>query len=311
MLLAKHLRDVAYYVSGDAEFELNESSLRSWAYPVSLDFTLEREARFYSPKDAAGLPLRVYKSVGRQYNPTRIAGYGLAHFNRYLASSWSESREPFMKAADWFAAAGDGRWSYHFDWNDLNAPWISCMAQGQGISVLARAYHLTGEAKYLESARMALTPLRRPLSMGGVRSRLDDASEFLEEYPSSAPVHVLNGFLFALIGIYDLMRLDPASGRSAGFDELVQSLESNIGRWDLGYWSAYDVSTAALGIRNATTMAYHRLHITQLRFLGTMLHRAVLRDTADRWEARSQSVAHRLHALAAKVFYRSLVRAQR
>jgi heparosan-N-sulfate-glucuronate 5-epimerase len=311
MLLAKHLRDVAHYVSGSADNGLNEAALRSWAYPVSLEFTLERETRFFSPKDAAGLPLRVYKSVGRQYNPTRIAGYGLAHFNRYLATSRSESREIFMKAADWFAAAGDGRWSYNFDWNALKAPWISCMAQGQGISVLARAYHLTGEAKYLERSRMALTPLRRPLSMGGVRSRLDDASEFLEEYPSSAPVHVLNGFLFALIGIYDLMRLEPASGRSAGFEELVQSLESNIGKWDLGYWSAYDVSTGALGVRNATTMAYHRLHITQLRFLGTVLNRAVLRDTADRWEARSKSVAHRLHALAAKVSYRSLVRAQR
>jgi hypothetical protein len=311
MLLVKHLRDVAHYVSGSAEFELNESALRSWAYPVSFEFTLEHETRFYSPKDAAGLPLRVYKSVGSQYNPTRIAAYGLAHFNRYLASSGSECRETFMKTADWFAAAGDGRWSYHFDWNDLNAPWISCMTQGQGISVLARAYHLTGEAKYLESARMALTPLRRPLSMGGVRSRLDDASEFLEEYPSSAPVHVLNGFLFALIGIYDLMRLEPGFGPSAGFDELVQSLESNIGKWDLGYWSAYDVSTGAYGIRNATTMAYHRLHITQLRFLGTMLNRAVLRDTADRWDAQSKSVAHRLRALASKLLYRSLVRTQR
>jgi heparosan-N-sulfate-glucuronate 5-epimerase len=311
MLLAKQLRDVAHYVSGSAELELNESALRSWAYPVSLEFSLERETRFYSPKDPAGLPLRIYKSVGRQYNPTRIAAYGLAHFNRYFASSRSECRETFMKTADWFARAADGRWGYHFDWNDLKAPWISCMAQGQGISVLARAYHLTGEAKYLESARMALTSLRRPLSMGGVRSRLDDVSEFLEEYPSSAPVHVLNGFLFALIGIYDLMRLEPASGPSVGFDELVQSLESNIGQWDLGYWSAYDVSTAACGIRNATTMKYHRLHITLLRFLGTMLNRVVLRDTADRWDAQSKSVAHRLRALTSKVFYRSLVRAQR
>jgi heparosan-N-sulfate-glucuronate 5-epimerase len=311
MLLAKHLRDVAHYVSGNAEFELNEAALRSWAYPVSLEFTLERETRFYSPKDAAGLPLRVYKSVGRQYNPTRIAGYGLAHFNRYLASSRSECRETFMKTADWFAAAGDGRWSCHFDWNDLKAPWISCLAQGQGISVLARAYHLTGEAKYLKSARMALTPLSQPLLIGGVRSHLDDASEFLEEYPSSAPVHVLNGFLFALIGIYDLMRLEPASGPSVGFDELVQSLESNIGKWDLGYWSAYDVSTAACGIRNAATMAYHRLHITLLRFLGTMLNRGVLRDTADRWDDRSKSVACRLHALTSKVLYRSLMRTQR
>ena len=52
-------------------------------YPIDLIFTLDNEKEYYSPKDSAGIPIRLYKSVGAKYNPTRVAAFGLANWNKY------------------------------------------------------------------------------------------------------------------------------------------------------------------------------------------------------------------------------------
>ncbi|HSJ31048.1 MAG TPA: D-glucuronyl C5-epimerase family protein [Longimicrobiales bacterium] len=310
-LLRKHLRDVVNYVRGDAPFQLNEAAFSTPAYPVDLEFTLCDEAEYYSPRDQQGLPVRVYKTAGRQYNPTRIASFGLAHLNRFVASGSEEGRTAFLKVAEWFAAVEDGVWRYEFDWNDLDAPWSSCMAQGQGISVLTRAYHITGDSRYLGKARQALAPLCQSIRDGGLRSRIDGVWEFLEEYPSASPAHVLNGFLFAMIGIADLGRCDEAALAAVNHAELLASLEANIMRWDMGYWSAYDLAKGPLSGRNAATTSYHQLHVTQLQYLARIHHSAPLNAAATRWEGQMASAANRLRALGAKLMFRALVRTQR
>ena len=310
-LVRKHAKDILEYFAGADAFGFNEAALAGWAYPVDLEFTLQREQEHYSPKDESGLPVRVYRTAGLQYNPTRIAGYGLAHYNRLVSSGAEPSRIEFLRAADWFAAAPDGLWRYDFAWNDLRPGWLSCMAQGEGISVLVRASALTGEERYLARALQAAVPFRQTISAGGVRSLVAGRWPFLEEYPSSAPAHVLNGFLFAMNGIHDLMRLESDAGESVGFDELLESLERNLPSWDLGYWSAYDLAVGPASRRNVATVAYHRLHIAQLRYLGAVTHSRALVAMADHWTACAASLASRVRALTGKVLYRSLVRAQR
>ena len=50
--------------------------------------------------------------------------------------------------------------------------WYGAMCQGQAMSVLCRAYHATGEAKYLAAAEAALGPFTRDSrTEGGVRAR--------------------------------------------------------------------------------------------------------------------------------------------
>lgn len=310
-LLRKHIRDVHEYLTGAASFGYERRALTGWTYPVDLEFTLAREADYYSPRDSDGLPVRRYRSAGLQYNPTRIAGFALANYNRFVTADSQSSLAHFMRAAAWFAAADDALWYYHFDWNELKAPWLSCMAQGEGISVLVRAFVLTREELYLERARQALAPLRRPIASGGVRSRIAGRWAFLEEYPSPSPAHVLNGFLFALIGIHDLMRVAPDAGDAIGFQELVETLEANLTGWDLGYWSAYDLSRGPAARANVTTLAYHRLHIAQLRYLGEVCGRSAFTEMAARWACNSESLVSRVRALSGKFLYRALVPAQR
>ena len=82
-------------------------------------------------------------------------------------------------------ARGLSVWNHHFDWeyrDTLKAPWYSALAQGQGISVLVRAYKESGEARYLEGARRAFASFQQPLDSGGVAFTDSAGDLWFEEY---------------------------------------------------------------------------------------------------------------------------------
>ena len=302
--MRKLLHDLSGFLWGNSDFAFLEASLTSWMYPLDLEFTLKRENLYYAPKDARGLPMRAYLSVGPRYNPTRIAAYALAHYNRYLRTQAGESRARFLQAADWFLRAPEGKWAYDYPWSGLQPPWLSAMAQGEGISVLVRAWVLSGEARYLEQARRALAPFLLPVAQGGVRSALEDGSPFLEEYPTDPPDHVLNGFLYALIGLLDLQRVDPDAVAGVGLEALLDTLERHIGLWDAGFWSIYDLGYRRTGVPNLVTVSYHNLHVTQLTFLGHMARRPGLLKVARRWAAYARRPFNRWRAFWGKIHFR-------
>ena len=296
--------DIRSYLLGNADFALVEEAFTSWLYPLDLEFTLQRADLYYAPRDAEGLPMRHYLTVGVQYNPTRIAAYALAHFNRYERTRDEESKAAFFKAVEWFMRAPDARWAYPFPWLDLRPPWLSAMAQGEGISVLVRAWVLTHQQRYLTQAQRALEPLIQPIEAGGVRSSLDDGRPFLEEYPTQTPDHVLNGFLYALIGLLDLARVVPSAVAPVGLDALLDSLEQHLAAWDAGFWSLYDLGYRRTGRPNLATVSYHNLHVTQLTFVGRVTQRRRLVQMAERWAQDARRLACRLRAFGAKVRYR-------
>lgn len=273
-------------------------------YPLDLEFTLTDRHKYYAPLDERGIPQRRYETVGVQYNPTRIAAFGLAHWNRFSVAGNDADRETFLRAANWFMESDDARWCYHFDWGELQAPWISCMAQGEGISILTRAYTLTGDARFVEQALRAAEPFAIAVHDGGVRSRIDGRWEFLEEYPVAQPAHTLNGFLYALVGICELERVSPGAAAGAGLEPLVATLASQWHRWDLGYWSAYDLHLARGASRNAATVAYHNIHISLLSHLAVQFASPELKACAAAWDGYTRSLPNRIRALASKIRYR-------
>lgn len=299
MAMPKLLEEFISVLVGTPHYELCSESLISLAYPLDLEFTLQEETRYYSPKSAEGIPL-----LGHRRFPTRIAAYGLAHFNRYLLQGRGESREIFLRMADWFHQSPDGLWRYEFDMGDMKAPWISCMAQGEGISVLVRAYRLTGKEGYLEQAIKAAQVFSLPIQAGGVRSQIEGEWDFLEEYPSLNPRHTLNGFLYALIGILDLAELEPAIKTQVGWDALLKTIETRHTLWDLSYWSAYDLHVTPSGRKHAATVAYHKLHITQMKYLGLKIGSLPLQKCAEKWLGYYRSPSCRWRALIAKTRYR-------
>lgn len=84
------------------------------------------------------------------------------------------------------------------------------MGQGQAISLLSRAfYHSGGNELYLNTAYAALKPFKVLSNNGGVLSEFMNLYPWYEEYPTVPPIFILNGFMYSLIGLYDLFSLAP------------------------------------------------------------------------------------------------------
>jgi heparosan-N-sulfate-glucuronate 5-epimerase len=115
------------------------------------------------------------------------------------------------------------------------------MAQGQGISLLVRAYLETGRQEYLETAICAARALHHSITEGGVTWKLDPQTYFYEEIPTNPPTSILNGHFFALWGLFDL--------ETAGVSEFhglweagVNGLKMLLPRFDVVFRSSYDLS---------------------------------------------------------------------
>jgi hypothetical protein len=179
------------------------------------------------------------------------------------------------------------------------------MAQGEGASLLVRLFARTGDDRFAETALRALRPFSVPTEQGGVLARLGDGP-FFEEYPTRPGSFVLNGGIFALFGAHDVAAgLGDEAARQT-FQDGIGALAGNLGRWDTGRWSRYDLFPHP--VVNLATLGYHRLHVAQLRALHLLAPEAGLAVSADRFERYAESPVKRAEALARKVVFRLLVR---
>jgi heparosan-N-sulfate-glucuronate 5-epimerase len=235
------------------------------------------------------------------------AQWGLGCFERYLANEGEEWLAAAMAAGNYMVEdqEPDGAWVHAMPMPhsyDLQPPWISAMAQGEGASLLVRLYDQTGEERFADAARRALGPLRKPVRDGGAMALLGGCP-FYEEYPTEPPSFVLNGGIFALWGCYDVgIGLDDPAA-TEGFDAGLDTLAQNIERWDTGYWSRYDLFPHPV-LGNVASSAYHRLHTTQLRAMQLIAPRSELGAAAGRFEQYTTSRLNASRAFAEKALFR-------
>lgn len=201
----------------------------------------------------------------------------------------------FYYAANWLVVHQDaaGGWPISvvrkLAGGQLTLPpgWYSAMAQGQAMSLLVRAYHRTSNSKYLQAALRATRPFLVPSSEGGVLAKFADKYDFYEEYPTTPSCFVLNGFIYSLIGLYDLAQVAPAdSAKDAQrlYDAGLQSLKAMLTLYDTGSGTIYDLRHFTLGVApNLARWDYHATHINQLLLLSTIDSDPLWEQTAKRW----------------------------
>lgn len=236
--------------------------------------------------------------------------WGLGAYERYLANHGERWREGAIGCANYLVGGQErdgtlrGGWAHREDMRHtfpLAAPWISAMAQGEGASLLVRAHLETGDERFAESALEAMRPMRITAERGGVAAELD-GGWFPEEYPTVPPSYVLNGALFALWGCHEVAKgLGDDNARSL-YEEGIETLAANIGRFDLGYWSRYDLFPHP--VSNVASSAYHLLHIRQLRATSLIEKRPELTAAASRFEAYAANRLASNRAFAHKVSFR-------
>ncbi len=258
--------------------------------------------------DSAGIPMLDYRGkIGLQYNPIAIAQWGLANYNLFRQNQNDERKKKFLAASDWLCchlettSHGLWVWNHHFDWeyrSPLKAPWYSALSQGQGISLLVRAYHETGAVAYLEAAERAFNSFLKSTQEGGVAFRDARGNLWFEEYIVSPPTHILNGFIWASWGVYDYFLMTRSQPARDLFEQAVITLRTNLDRYDLGFWSLYEESNTLLPM--VASPFYHRLHVVQLRVMHRITGDEVFARYADKWEAYAGSRAKRTRALCYK-----------
>ncbi|NWV75427.1 GLCE epimerase, partial [Dasyornis broadbenti] len=171
----------------------------------------------------------------------------------------------------------------------LEPGWYSAMAQGQAMSTLVRAYLLTKEPAFLSAALRATAPFKLPAERRGVRAVFMERHEWYEEYPTSPSSFVLNGFMYALIGLYDLKETaGERLGREAAllFERGLASLKALLPLFDTGSGSVYDLRHFTLGTApNLARWDYHTTHINQLQLLASVHPAPIFRDFVKRWKS--------------------------
>jgi heparosan-N-sulfate-glucuronate 5-epimerase len=243
-----------------------------------------------------GLP-RVRYSAGYQVNPVTIEQYGLWAYGRLRTPHRTSSLRIIRHVAEWLVAnqGRDGAWTYGFDFREyswhLSAPWESALAQGQAMSLLERAYRLTHRAVYLRAAERALRPLESPVQDGGLRDCFhgDCGKPFYEEYPTQPAIYVLNGFMFALLGLYDLASVQPRSRALSMYRAGLRTLHAVLPLYDHQGTGVYALSDGKHPV--ISPYYYQALHINLLRALNRLHPDRTFVKYGSRWEQTLRSAA--------------------
>ena len=136
------------------------------------------------------------------------------------------------------ARAGGIAWEYMFRFDGGLPPWTSGLSQGTALQVLARAYSRFNEPAYLTAAQQALGIFQTP-PPAGVRVATP-AGALYAEYTYAPSDRILNGFIQALVGLYDYTAITKDPLGLALFEAGDAEARSEVPRYNTGAWSKYD-----------------------------------------------------------------------
>lgn len=215
--------------------------------------------------DENGIPYNINCNDEKVYFPGTIFQYALGLYDLYLEKNSKEYKENFISIANWTLQnqKENGMWDCMKVLGDKLHQSQSSMCQSQGVSVLIRAYTLTKLEKYLKPIDKATDILVKNKNNGGT-CYYNKEKVIFQEYVSEIEQSVLNGWIFSIFGLYDYYILTKKENIKKIIDATVDTLASELKKYDRKYWSSYDqVGTIA-------SPAYHDLHIQQLAVLEKM-----------------------------------------
>ncbi|HET7815558.1 MAG TPA: D-glucuronyl C5-epimerase family protein [Candidatus Baltobacteraceae bacterium] len=235
----------------------------------------------------------------RAYHPIRIAQFALEQFGRWRERGDVAARRAFLAQSRWFLEHQHvrrnipGCYPFPFAWPRYGAPagFLSAMAQGEAISVLLRAAQTTQSDIYLHAAVRAAQPFRHAIGEGGVSWTAPRGDLIFEEAATQNAAHILNGWIFAAWGLFELRSY--ASWAGDLFDRSMETLLERLPLYDSGRWSYYSLAMERGGFRRLATLKYHAFHVAQLHVLASMTGHTAFEDTACRWQSYTRRIDSR------------------
>lgn len=262
--------------------------------------------------DSSGVPRVRHRLYGEAYAPGYIAWWGLVHLGHFLRHGDEGSRETFLRQVDWLERFATVREDGAVVWENpfhllegstlLCAPWPSADTQGKVISALVRAYRLTKRPRLLELLRGSSRIFELTVKDGGVRIPFTKGSLYTEKPGTPVPV-ILDGFLTALLGLYDLATETKDSRVEGLFREGIEGLKLMLPQWDYrGKWSWYGARAYLC------SPAYHKLNHLQMMTLARLSEDKTLAHYAQSWRMERLSRVDRAEIYAAFLLTKNLSR---
>lgn len=253
--------------------------------------------------DENGIPY-LFDSNGRQYSIVYVIQYALINHDLMLKGIDVENKKRIIKRClDWLEEKSEvfhdsivWRSEYNEQYK-LPKGWVSAMYQGQAISLFLRAYQLFGVEKYRTAAEKAFAFFKYDYAEGGAKRTDENGCIWFEEYPSAEPSLVLNGYIYTMFGFYDLYRVTKNEKARQLYDECVKTLEKNLYKYDVWYWSVYDQLK-----RELVSYYYQKnVHIPLMEIMYQLTGKEIFKKYAEKWTKNLNSVFNRL---VVKIMYR-------
>jgi hypothetical protein len=253
---------------------------------VPLWLTLERNRAYWSA-NTAGPSTRRISFPGSQLVWQYFPGQGLqlhplANFAK-LNQLWASRSDDMELLLDELLAlrvprAGGVAWEYYFTFARGRPPWVSGLAQGTGIQSIARVAQRTDrEAEVLPIADQALGVFETP-PPAGVRVATANGPHYAL-YSFDPGLRVINGFLQALVGLYDLGRIGNDDRARALYVDGERAARVELPTFDTGAWSLYSRGS----VEHESDLSYHQLLRAFLRSMCTRTEDPVYCDTELRF----------------------------
>lgn len=260
------------------------------------------EEGIFAKLDEKGIPY-MPKGDQRHYSIVLIIQYGLMHIDMYHSKKDEKYLEIAKKCVDWleenkvvFKDTFMWRSEYNQQYN-IPDGWVSGMYQGQAISLYLRYYQLTGEQTYLETAEIVYKSFKYTYEEGGFKRYDKLGCVWYEEYTTDKPSFVLNGFIYAMLGLYDLYRVTGREDVKADWDNCVDTLHKNMKKYDVWYWSVYDQ------LKEQLVSYYYQknVHVPLMQIMYGITKDEMFDYYAVKWQ---KSLESSFHLFVTKIMYR-------
>jgi heparosan-N-sulfate-glucuronate 5-epimerase len=277
-----------------------------------LDFS--SKADYPDNFSAAGIPQYSFRGQPYIEHPIPIAQYALGLYELLNRKENSDEmlQNKFLRIAAWFV---DNKidlkegisWYIYNEYPEygLTYPWISAMAQGEAISVLSRAAMLSQDNNFEELAIKALVPFECEVKDGGFINYFNSIPVYEEFTTPVKTMAVLNGFIFALFGIYDLILLNNNEKAQNIFNKGVDSLKKILPYFDIKYWTRYYLFDYPQKYYSSFT--YHILVAEQLKAMFFLTGENQFKTYSEKWFGYAESFIKKTRALLGKLVFANKV----
>lgn len=200
-------------------------------------------------------------------------------------------------------AQGGFEYPYHYNYRGekYKPGWVSGMAQGQALSFLTRVLQDNDLPELYDSAQRAFEFMITPVAEGGTMSTLADIDASLADYiffeevvsKGQSQSHILNGYIFSILGLYDWWQMDPDATEGTHYkaklyyESAVKSLIKVLPYYDAIGFSLYDIwhITDETKPIKVAWYSYHYAHLYLLEGMLGITGDAHIGNMLRRWSA--------------------------